>query len=57
MAMPRALVTSVAVGAASIDQPTTRREKHVEHHGAVDLPFPGGVLGDVGDPQPVGLGG
>jgi hypothetical protein len=27
MAMPRALVTSAAVGAASIDQPTTRREK------------------------------
>src|SRR5918994_6666057 len=27
MAMPRALVTSAAVGVASIDQPTTRREK------------------------------
>jgi hypothetical protein len=27
MAIPRALVTSAAVGAASIDQPTTRREK------------------------------
>jgi len=26
MAMPSALVTSAAVGAASIDQPTTRRE-------------------------------
>ena len=26
IAMPRALVTSAAVGAASIDQPTTRRE-------------------------------
>jgi hypothetical protein len=27
MAMPSALVTSTAVGDASIDQPTTRREK------------------------------
>jgi hypothetical protein len=27
IAMPRALVTSAAVGVASIDQPTTRREK------------------------------
>jgi hypothetical protein len=27
MAMPSALVTSAAVGAALIDQPTTRREK------------------------------
>jgi hypothetical protein len=27
MAMPSALVTSAAVGVASIDQPTTRREK------------------------------
>jgi hypothetical protein len=26
MAMPRALVTSAAVGAAAMDQPTTRRE-------------------------------
>jgi hypothetical protein len=27
IAMPSAFVTSVAVGVASIDQPTTRREK------------------------------
>jgi hypothetical protein len=27
MAMPSALVTSAAVGAGSIDQPTTRREQ------------------------------
>ncbi len=27
MAMPKALVTSAAVGEASMDQPTTRREK------------------------------
>jgi hypothetical protein len=43
-------VASVAVWAASIDQPTTRRE-YVQYDGAVDLAFAGGVLGDVGDSQ------
>ena len=54
--MPRALVTSAAVGQASIDQPTTRRGVGIEHDAAVDLAFAGGVLGDVGDPQLVGAG-
>ena len=56
IAVPKALVTSDAVGRESMDQPTTRRLKVPRHHGAVDLGFAGGVLGDVGDPQPVGLG-
>lgn len=54
MAMPSASVTSAAVGALSIDQPTTRREYCVEHDRAVHLALTRGVLGDVGDPQLVG---
>lgn len=49
MAIPKALVTSVAVSEASIDQP--RPAVVIEDHAAVDLAFPGRMLGDVDDPQ------
>jgi len=54
-AMPSALVTSAALGLESIDHPTTRRENVSRDDRAVHLAFAGGVFGDVGDPEPVGL--
>ena len=53
MAIDNELVTSVEVCDESIDHPTTRREEGVQHDHAVDLALACGVLGDVGDPQPV----
>jgi hypothetical protein len=48
------LVTRAAVGDASIDQPTTRRE-NVEYDGAVELALARRMLGDIGDPEPLGI--
>ena len=55
IAIDSALVTSVEVCDESIDQPTTRRRERVQHDRAVDLALAGRMLGDVGDPQPVGI--
>jgi hypothetical protein len=53
--MPRAFVVSAAVGDASIDHPTTRLENTPEYYGAGELALAGGVLGDIGDPELVGI--
>jgi F420H(2)-dependent quinone reductase len=50
-----ALVTRAAVWLKSIDHPTTRREKRIQHNGAVDLAFSSAVFGDIGDPQSIWL--
>ena len=55
MAMPRALATSDAVARESMDQPTTRRLKASSTTAQQALALAGGVLGDVGRPQPVRL--
>ena len=55
IAIPRAEVSGPAVAEWSMDQPTTRRLKCVEHDCAVDLAFSGWMLGHVGHPQLVRL--
>ena len=44
-----------AVGDASIDHPTTRREKTPEHDRAVELALACRMFGDIGDPELVGI--
>ena len=51
IAIPNAEVTSPEVAELSINQPTTRQPVHVQHHRAVHLAFPGGMLCDIGHPQ------
>ena len=55
MAMPSAFVTSAVLGLESIDQPTTLRNPGIEDGGAVHLALSRRMLGDVGDPQLIGL--
>ena len=53
MAIPSALVTSVAVDETSIDQPTIRRENTSSTARAVHFALLRRVLGDVGHPETV----
>jgi hypothetical protein len=53
--MPRAFVVRAAVGDGSIDHPTTRLENTPEYYGAGELALAGGVLGDIRDPELVGI--
>jgi hypothetical protein len=42
-------------GLVAVDRPAHYSAgEHIQHHTAIQLAFPGGVLGDVGDPQLVG---
>src|SRR3954452_7106069 len=53
MAMPRALTTRLAVW-GRLDRPADYPAGElIEHYRAVHLAFTGGMLGDVGEPQPV----
>ena len=53
IAIPKALVTIDAAGRESTGPTHDATAEGVQHHSAMDLAFAGGVLGDVGHPQPV----
>jgi hypothetical protein len=53
--MPSAFVVRAAVSDASVDHPTTRLENTPEYYGAVELALARGVLGDIRDPELVGI--
>jgi hypothetical protein len=53
MAMPRAFVARSAFCALPVGPADDAAAEDVDDDAAVELALAGGVLGDVGDPQPV----